>query len=115
MTCSRLSQSLKTCSCILVGRSLVGIAGLHARALLTQACVVLPFQAIVKMEGNKVVASFPNYQHTSEIVGDKLVEVSVLLVPSWLVALGFPLRTVKQVCFRPQQGSPGSRWLGSAL
>ncbi|XP_040841935.1 gastrotropin [Ochotona curzoniae] len=34
------------------------------------------FKAIVKMEGNKVVASFPNYQHTSEIVGDKLVEVA---------------------------------------
>lgn len=33
------------------------------------------------MEGAKIVADFPNYHHTSEIVGDKLVEVSVLLVP----------------------------------
>ncbi|XP_008253566.1 gastrotropin [Oryctolagus cuniculus] len=34
------------------------------------------FKAVVNMEGGKVVANFPNYQHTSEIKGDKLVEVS---------------------------------------
>jgi fatty acid-binding protein 6 len=34
-------------------------------------------QATVKMEGGKVVAEFPNYHQTSEVVGDKLVEVSV--------------------------------------
>lgn len=33
------------------------------------------------MEGGKVVVDFPNYHQTSEIVGDKLVEVSVLLAP----------------------------------
>ncbi|XP_027697463.1 gastrotropin isoform X1 [Vombatus ursinus] len=35
------------------------------------------FKATVKMEGNKIVATFPNYQQTSEIVGGKLVEVSL--------------------------------------
>ncbi|XP_004629457.1 gastrotropin-like [Octodon degus] len=34
------------------------------------------FKATVKMEGGKIVAEFPNYRHTSEIVGDKLVEIS---------------------------------------
>ncbi|XP_020848043.1 gastrotropin isoform X2 [Phascolarctos cinereus] len=34
------------------------------------------FKATVKMEGNKIVATFPNYQQTSEIVGGKLVEIS---------------------------------------
>ncbi|XP_055466650.1 gastrotropin [Psammomys obesus] len=33
------------------------------------------FKATVKMEGGKVVADFPNYHQTSEIVGDKLVEI----------------------------------------
>lgn len=33
------------------------------------------------MEGGKVVVDFPNYHQTSEIVGDKLVEVSVLPAP----------------------------------
>lgn len=28
------------------------------------------------MEGGKVVADFPNYHHTAEIAGGKLVEVS---------------------------------------
>ncbi|XP_008819884.1 gastrotropin [Nannospalax galili] len=36
------------------------------------------FKATVKMEGGKVVATFPNFQQTSEIVGDKLVEVSTI-------------------------------------
>ncbi|XP_044515781.1 gastrotropin [Gracilinanus agilis] len=34
------------------------------------------FKATVQMEGNKIVATFPNYQQTSEIVGGKLVEIS---------------------------------------
>lgn len=29
------------------------------------------------MEGSKLVVDFPNYRHTSEVVGDKLVEVSI--------------------------------------
>ncbi|XP_012641785.1 gastrotropin [Microcebus murinus] len=32
----------------------------------------------VEMEGSKVVANFPNYRQTSEIVGDKLVETSTV-------------------------------------
>ncbi|XP_021504347.1 gastrotropin [Meriones unguiculatus] len=36
------------------------------------------FKATVKMEGGKVVADFPNYHQTSEIVGDKLVEISTI-------------------------------------
>uniref|UniRef100_A0A8C4WFD7 Fatty acid binding protein 6 n=1 Tax=Gopherus evgoodei TaxID=1825980 RepID=A0A8C4WFD7_9SAUR len=35
------------------------------------------FKATVKMEDGKVVADFPNYHHTAEIAGGKLVEVSV--------------------------------------
>ncbi|XP_053422634.1 gastrotropin [Nycticebus coucang] len=34
------------------------------------------FKVTVEMEGGKVVANFPNYRQTSEIVGDKLVETS---------------------------------------
>ncbi|KAF7249163.1 Gastrotropin [Varanus komodoensis] len=34
------------------------------------------FKATVKMEGGKVVADFPNYHHTAEIAGGKLVEIS---------------------------------------
>lgn len=34
------------------------------------------------MEGGKLVVDFPNYHQTSEIVGDKLVEVSAL----WILA-----------------------------
>lgn len=41
-----------------------------------QCCV--SSQATVKMEGGKIVFEFPNYRQTSEIVGDKLVEVSIL-------------------------------------
>ncbi|XP_010191508.1 PREDICTED: gastrotropin-like, partial [Mesitornis unicolor] len=32
--------------------------------------------ATVKMEGGKLVAEFPNYHHTAEISGGKLVEIS---------------------------------------
>uniref|UniRef100_A0A673AVN5 Fatty acid binding protein 6, ileal (gastrotropin) n=1 Tax=Sphaeramia orbicularis TaxID=375764 RepID=A0A673AVN5_9TELE len=32
------------------------------------------FKATVQMEGGKLSTSFPNYQHVTEIVGDKLVE-----------------------------------------
>lgn len=42
-------------------------------------------QATVKMEGGKVVADFPNYHQTSEIVGDKLVEVSVQRVSCYFI------------------------------
>ncbi|VCX39229.1 unnamed protein product [Gulo gulo] len=35
------------------------------------------FKATVHMEGGKIEVEFPNYRQTSEIVGDKLVEVSV--------------------------------------
>ncbi|NP_001279237.1 gastrotropin-like [Callorhinchus milii] len=35
------------------------------------------FKATVKMDGSKLVCDFPNYHHTSEIVGGKLVEISV--------------------------------------
>ncbi|XP_068015833.1 gastrotropin isoform X2 [Melanerpes formicivorus] len=34
------------------------------------------FKATVKMEGGKLVAEFPNYRHTVEICGGKLVEIS---------------------------------------
>ncbi|XP_057265839.1 gastrotropin [Pezoporus wallicus] len=34
------------------------------------------FKATVKMEDGKLVADFPNYRHTSEISGGKLVEIS---------------------------------------
>ncbi|CAM5160172.1 unnamed protein product [Natator depressus] len=34
------------------------------------------FKATVKMEDGKVVADFPNYHHTAEIAGGKLVEIS---------------------------------------
>ncbi|XP_003268649.2 gastrotropin [Nomascus leucogenys] len=36
------------------------------------------FKATVQMEGGKLVVNFPNYHQTSEIVGDKLVEVSTI-------------------------------------
>ncbi|XP_034963877.1 gastrotropin [Zootoca vivipara] len=36
------------------------------------------FKATVKMEGGKVVADFPNYHHTAEIAGGKLVEISTV-------------------------------------
>ncbi|KFQ24477.1 Gastrotropin, partial [Merops nubicus] len=35
------------------------------------------FKATVKMEDGKIVADFPNYHHTAEICGGKLVEISV--------------------------------------
>ncbi|XP_040271583.1 gastrotropin-like [Bufo bufo] len=35
------------------------------------------FKATVRLEGGKLVVDFPNYNHTSEIVGGKLVETSV--------------------------------------
>uniref|UniRef100_A0A8D0G4X9 Fatty acid binding protein 6 n=1 Tax=Sphenodon punctatus TaxID=8508 RepID=A0A8D0G4X9_SPHPU len=34
------------------------------------------FKATVQLEGGKVVADFPNYHHTAEIAGGKLVEIS---------------------------------------
>ncbi|XP_036608621.1 gastrotropin [Trichosurus vulpecula] len=34
------------------------------------------FKATVQREGNKIVATFPNYQQSSEIVGGKLVEIA---------------------------------------
>ncbi|NXQ45972.1 FABP6 protein, partial [Catharus fuscescens] len=34
------------------------------------------FKATVKMEDGKLVADFPNYRHTAEISGGKLVEIS---------------------------------------
>ncbi|XP_067422795.1 gastrotropin [Emydura macquarii macquarii] len=34
------------------------------------------FKATVYMEGGKVVVDFPNYHHTAEIAGGKLVEIS---------------------------------------
>uniref|UniRef100_A0A8B9MIT1 Fatty acid binding protein 6 n=3 Tax=Accipitrinae TaxID=8955 RepID=A0A8B9MIT1_9AVES len=34
------------------------------------------FKATVKMEDGKIVADFPNYHHTAEICGGKLVEIS---------------------------------------
>uniref|UniRef100_A0A8C9F6J2 Fatty acid binding protein 6 n=1 Tax=Pavo cristatus TaxID=9049 RepID=A0A8C9F6J2_PAVCR len=34
------------------------------------------FKATVKIEGGKIVADFPNYHHTAEISGGKLVEIS---------------------------------------
>ncbi|KAK2510226.1 Fabp6 [Columba guinea] len=34
------------------------------------------FKATVKMEDGKIVADFPNYRHTAEISGGKLVEIS---------------------------------------
>ncbi|CAH6786494.1 gastrotropin [Phodopus roborovskii] len=36
------------------------------------------FQATVKMEDGKLVADFPNYHQTCEIVDDKLVEISTI-------------------------------------
>ncbi|XP_077183350.1 gastrotropin isoform X2 [Paroedura picta] len=36
------------------------------------------FKATVQMEGGKVVANFPNYHHTAEIVGGKLIETSTV-------------------------------------
>uniref|UniRef100_A0A7N5KHB4 Fatty acid binding protein 6 n=1 Tax=Ailuropoda melanoleuca TaxID=9646 RepID=A0A7N5KHB4_AILME len=36
------------------------------------------FKATVLMEGGKIVVEFPNYRQTSEIVGDKLVEISTI-------------------------------------
>lgn len=38
----------------------------------------LCFQATVYMEGGKLSVTFPNYHHTSEISGGKLVEVNTL-------------------------------------
>lgn len=49
-------------------------------------------QATVLMEGGKIVVEFPNYRQTSEIVGDKLVEVSVLLVPGTMMRTLFCLQ-----------------------
>uniref|UniRef100_A0A3B4XC69 Fatty acid binding protein 6, ileal (gastrotropin) n=1 Tax=Seriola lalandi dorsalis TaxID=1841481 RepID=A0A3B4XC69_SERLL len=36
------------------------------------------FKATVSMEGGKLSVTFPNYHHTSEISGGKLVEVNTL-------------------------------------
>ncbi|XP_008690648.1 gastrotropin isoform X2 [Ursus maritimus] len=36
------------------------------------------FKATVHMEGGKIAVEFPNYRQTSEIVGDKLVEISTI-------------------------------------
>ncbi|NXX92438.1 FABP6 protein, partial [Centropus bengalensis] len=36
------------------------------------------FKATTKMEDGKIVADFPNYHHTAEICGDKLVEISTV-------------------------------------
>lgn len=36
------------------------------------------FQATVLMEGGKLSVTFPNYYHTSEISGGKLIEVKTL-------------------------------------
>ncbi|XP_072259205.1 gastrotropin-like [Pyxicephalus adspersus] len=35
------------------------------------------FKATVRLEGGKLVVDFPKYNHTSEIVGGKLVETSI--------------------------------------
>ncbi|XP_073505990.1 gastrotropin-like [Phyllobates terribilis] len=35
------------------------------------------FKTTVKWEGDKIAVDFPNYHHTSEIAGGKLVETSV--------------------------------------
>lgn len=50
--------------------------------LCNSGCFLLLFQVTVKMEGGKVVVDSANYNHTVEIVDGKLVEVSVLLVPT---------------------------------
>ena len=57
-------------------------AGLHLWGLCNSGCLLLLFQVTVKMEGGKVVVDSANYHHTVEIVDGKLVEVSVLLVPT---------------------------------
>ncbi|XP_026366684.2 gastrotropin [Ursus arctos] len=36
------------------------------------------FKATVHMEGGKIAVEFPNYRQTSEIAGDKLVEISTI-------------------------------------
>ncbi|XP_045648103.1 gastrotropin [Ursus americanus] len=36
------------------------------------------FKATVHMEGGKIAVEFPNYRQTSEIMGDKLVEISTI-------------------------------------
>ncbi|CAK7304300.1 gastrotropin [Vulpes vulpes] len=36
------------------------------------------FKATVHMDGGKIVVDFPNYHQTSEVVGDKLVEISTI-------------------------------------
>ncbi|XP_049714751.1 gastrotropin [Elephas maximus indicus] len=36
------------------------------------------FKVTVQMEGGKVLVNVPNYHQTSEIVGDKLVEISTI-------------------------------------
>ncbi|KAM5301450.1 gastrotropin isoform 2-T2 [Glossophaga mutica] len=36
------------------------------------------FKATVQIKGGKLVADFPNYHQTSEIMGDKLVEISTI-------------------------------------
>ncbi|KAL6104807.1 fabp6 [Pungitius sinensis] len=35
------------------------------------------FKATVHMEGGKLTTTFPNYQHTTEISGGKLIETSI--------------------------------------
>lgn len=57
----------------------------------------------MQMEGGKVVVDFPNYHQTSEIVGDKLVEVSVLCILGGLA------------CFSAPGYGPRGRPLGSRL
>ena len=66
--------------------------------------VLLLFQATVQLEGGKLVVDFPNYHQTSEIVGGKLVEVSVLVDPG---------RTDVFFCSQPwpPRGRPLGSWL----
>ena len=68
-------------------------AGLWGAFCQARVSVLLLFQATVHMDGGKIVVDFPNYHQTSEVVGDKLVEVSVLLV------LGTVMRT--SFCLQP--------------
>lgn len=45
---------------------------------LTDCNLYFFFQATVHMEGGKLSVTFPNYHHTSEISGGKLIEVNTL-------------------------------------
>ncbi|KAI4877601.1 hypothetical protein NFI96_027354 [Prochilodus magdalenae] len=52
------------------------------------------FKATVNMEGGKLSVSFPNYHHTSEISGGKLVETSTATSAKGPVVL---IRTSKKI------------------